>query len=109
MGRRLVTYIALLLLGISCRCSQTSNTPDYEGALQQVSRVITTAQRSETVGTTRLTPEQMSATLAGALGINNLWGDDSQYDPIVDFFGVALGQDQDIGCFVSGQCQVITR
>ena len=90
--RRLFLILFLLVLShSSCKCAQTSSTPDYEGALQSVSRVITAAPSSDRFAMTRLTPEQMSATMGEALGLPNLWGANSAYDPIVDFFGVALG------------------
>lgn len=80
----------LMASGGGCKCSQTSSTPDYEEALQNVTKVISQAPSVDRVAMSRMTPEQMSATISDALGVDNLWSD-SEYDPIVDFFGVALG------------------
>ena len=90
MLRLLGIFMIIMATSISCKCSQTSSTPDFEEALQNVAKVITKAPTKDHVAMSRLTPEQMSATMNDALGLENLWGD-SEYDPIVDFFGVALG------------------
>jgi hypothetical protein len=90
MFRQIFIYMIIIASGVGCKCSQTSSTPDYEEALQNVSKVITQAPSSDRVAMALMTPEQMSATIRDALGVDNLWPG-SEYDPIVDFFGVALG------------------
>lgn len=85
-----IIFICLGTAGLqSCRCSGTSSTPDLDGAVESISRVITDAPEGDQAVMMRLTPEQYSNFVSQKLGVT-LW-ENSDVDPIVEYFGVALG------------------
>lgn len=85
---RLTFGIALATSLIACESAQTSATPDYEGAIGEVARVLTESRADNKYALNRQTPEQVSHFVRQSLGVN-LW--DSDIDPIVTYYATALG------------------
>ena len=80
------------ILGISFLgggCTEENPELDFIDSFKDVSDAIDATQTTAKVGLVRMVPEQMSNTILSNLGVR-LW-EGSDIDPIVDFFGVALG------------------
>ena len=94
MNNILILLCTILLTNMSCQCenkdAETTAVPDFEGAVQTVSRVIVTGTDSDRVAVTRMTPEQATQTIEKSLGIY-LGSREHNWNLILNNYLVALG------------------